>query len=157
MIGFTEPAGTRLGFGALVIGYYDREGRLHYAGRSAPVSMTRSSASCGGGSAIGAPRPAGRDAEGVPAKGVHWTEPRLIAAVRYSGWTTDAMLRHAVFLGLREDKSPEEVVYDVPSDGERRQPDPLPAGGEREGRAAPRRKPAPRRGEGGTRCEAAGG
>jgi len=38
-----------------------------------------------------------------------WLEPRLIAQVRFTEWTSDGGLRHPVFLGLRTDKTPEEV------------------------------------------------
>jgi bifunctional non-homologous end joining protein LigD len=48
----------------------------------------------------------------VSTKGVHWSEPRLVAELRYAGWTADGMLRHPAFQGLREDKSAAEVVYD---------------------------------------------
>src|SRR5882672_913716 len=51
----------------------------------------------------------------APRKGVHWIEPRLVAEVEFAGWTSDAILRHASFQGLREDKNPQEVVYDPSS------------------------------------------
>ena len=50
--------------------------------------------------------------KGVSKKGVHWVEPRLVAQVRYAEWTSDAILRHSSFEGLREDKRPEEVMHD---------------------------------------------
>jgi bifunctional non-homologous end joining protein LigD len=39
-----------------------------------------------------------------------WVKPRLVAQVSFTEWTTDNRLRHPSFLGLRDDKSPEEVV-----------------------------------------------
>jgi bifunctional non-homologous end joining protein LigD len=115
VIGFTEPGGTRHGFGALVLGYYDREGRLRYAGR---VGTGFNDAQLGDLRALldglARPDPPAALPKGVPTKFVHWTEPRLVAELRYSGWTADAMLRHPVFQGLREDKSAHEVVYDPP-------------------------------------------
>jgi bifunctional non-homologous end joining protein LigD len=48
--------------------------------------------------------------------GVQWLEPRLVAQVRYGEWTHDGHLRHPSYLGLRDDKAPEEV----------RAPEPLP-------------------------------
>ena len=39
-----------------------------------------------------------------------WAEPRLVAQVGFTEWTRDGRLRHPRFLGLREDKAPEEVV-----------------------------------------------
>ncbi len=111
VIGFTDPSGTRLGFGALVLGYYDEQRRLHYAGR------------CGTGfsdallgdlrrrlDAIARKRSAAIVPPGTPVKDVHWVEPQFVAEVQYSNWTSDGLLRHAAFQGLRDDKSAEEVM-----------------------------------------------
>jgi bifunctional non-homologous end joining protein LigD len=43
-------------------------------------------------------------------KRCHWIEPVLICEVRFTEWTRDDRLRQPVFLGLRDDKRPEEVV-----------------------------------------------
>ncbi|HTT78091.1 MAG TPA: DNA ligase D, partial [Stellaceae bacterium] len=144
VIGFTEPAGRRHGFGALILGYYDPHGRLNYAGR------------CGTGfgdalladlrprlDALERTDPPAPVPQGVARKGIHWTEPRLVAEVRHTGWTSDKMLRHAAFLGLREDKPAAEVVYDpaaigAGSAGPPLSPAPLPASGERLGPSAKR-------------------
>jgi ATP-dependent DNA ligase len=40
---------------------------------------------------------------------VHWVEPRLVAEITYLTWTVDNLLRHTVYIGLREDKPDEEV------------------------------------------------
>jgi bifunctional non-homologous end joining protein LigD len=115
VIGFTDPAGHRLGLGALLLGYYDRHGTLHYAGR---VGTGFSDTLLGELRARldplkrRAPPVAGLP-KGVSLKGVHWTEPALVAEVRYAGWTADQVLRHAAFVGLREDKGPAEVVRDA--------------------------------------------
>ena len=47
-------------------------------------------------------------------RNVFWVEPRLVAQVRFTEWTSDNRLRHPSFLGLREDKSPAEVVRERP-------------------------------------------
>ena len=62
-----------------------------------------------------AERPVAALPKGAVVKGVHWTEPALVAEIRYAGWTADAVLRHAAFLGLREDKDAREVVRNMPS------------------------------------------
>jgi len=48
------------------------------------------------------------------ARGVQWVEPKLVAEVAYAEFTRDNVIRHASFLGLREDKAPEEVVQERP-------------------------------------------
>jgi ATP-dependent DNA ligase len=40
---------------------------------------------------------------------VHWVEPKLVAEITYLTWTADGLLRHTVYLGLREDKPADEV------------------------------------------------
>jgi bifunctional non-homologous end joining protein LigD len=121
VIGFTDPAGSRVGFGALILGYYDGDGNLRYAGRCGTGYDTkllselrrRLDKLAKGTKPKSLPK-------GAPLKGVHWVAPELVAEVQYTGWTTDGVLRHAVFLGLREDKSPDEIVRPgpgAPTDG----------------------------------------
>jgi bifunctional non-homologous end joining protein LigD len=43
-------------------------------------------------------------------KRCHWIEPVLVAQVKFTEWTSDGQLRQPVFLGLRTDKNPKEVV-----------------------------------------------
>jgi bifunctional non-homologous end joining protein LigD len=122
VVGFTDPSGQRHGFGALQLGYYDREGRLRYGGRCGTGFNDRQlSEMLPKLRAIERREPTVALPKGVSKKGVHWTEPRLVATVRYGEWTADNMLRHPSFQGLREDKAPEEVVYPVP-DGQNPHP-----------------------------------
>jgi bifunctional non-homologous end joining protein LigD len=107
--GYTDPRGNRTGFGALLLGFY-REGRLMYAGkvgtgfdhdtlkRLGRMLAQLESPNC----------PFAED--GMPRRGVHWVKPKLIAQVGFTEWTAGDKLRHPRFLGLREDKRPEEVV-----------------------------------------------
>jgi ATP-dependent DNA ligase len=48
--------------------------------------------------------------EVLPRSGVHWVKPKLVAPVGFTEWTGDGKLRHPRFLGLRDDKKPEEVT-----------------------------------------------
>ena len=117
VVGFTDPAGRRQGIGALLLGYYDRTGALHYAGRvgtgfgDAQLVDLRERLD----RIERRSRPVGELPNGVSLKGVHWTEPSLVAEIRYGNWTTDRILRHAAFEGLREDKSAREVVREEPA------------------------------------------
>ncbi len=114
VIGFTDPAGRREGLGSLLLGYYDPEGALHYAGRvgtgfdDAQLADLRSRLG-----PLEHPDPPALLPKGISWKGVHWTAPALVAEIRFAGWTADNILRQSSFLGLREDKSPEEVVRDT--------------------------------------------
>ena len=40
---------------------------------------------------------------------VHWVEPNVVAEITYLTWTADGLLRHTVYVGLREDKPAEQV------------------------------------------------
>jgi DNA ligase D-like protein (predicted ligase) len=107
--GYTEPRGSRIGFGALLLGYhrgrklvcagkvgtgFDRD-TLHRLGRKLAQLKTPLSPFAG---------------DGLPRRGVHWVKPRLVAQVAFTEWTREGKLRHPRFLGLRDDKRPEEVV-----------------------------------------------
>ncbi|HEV2303426.1 MAG TPA: DNA ligase D [Stellaceae bacterium] len=112
VIGFTDPAGSREGFGALLLGYYDRSGKLHYAGRAgsgfAAAQLTALRQRLEG---LGKADPPPELPKGTPLAGTHWVPPKLVAEVNFAGWTEDKLLRQASFAGLREDKGPSEVVY----------------------------------------------
>ena len=60
----------------------------------------------------------GHFGEGVTAEDMpklRWLKPKLVAQVAFTEWTNYALLRHATFLGLREDKDPEEVIRENPA------------------------------------------
>jgi DNA ligase D-like protein (predicted ligase) len=113
--GYTDPKGTRTGFGALLIGYYDPGGQLVYAGKVgtgfSTALLDRLAASLAGLKRAQPPfGPAG-----LPRSGVHWVEPKLVGQVAFSEWTTAGQLRHPRFQGLRRDKDPAAVVREGPS------------------------------------------
>jgi len=109
--GFTEPAGSRVGFGALLLGYY-QAGKLIYAGRVGTGFNTRS---------LGDLTRQLKQLEQKKSpfadfpprgalQGVHWVQPKLVAQVRFSNWTQDNLLRHPSFQGLRIDKLAKKVT-----------------------------------------------
>ena len=108
--GYTDPQGSRVGFGALLVGYYDDAGDLHYAGKvgtgyNAVLLQTLTAK-------------LERLAQDVPPfegkppmrKGVHWVKPHLVVQVGFAEWTRDGRLRHPRFIGIRDDKKPRDVV-----------------------------------------------
>jgi bifunctional non-homologous end joining protein LigD len=44
---------------------------------------------------------------------MHWTNPKFVAQIKFAEWTRDGKLRQPVFLGLREDKTPTQVVREA--------------------------------------------
>lgn len=109
--GYTEPTGARIGFGALLLGYYD-EDKLVYAGRVGTgfnsdslrrlhqqlrQRQTRTS-------------PLAEPLSGTKSRGVTWVRPELVCEVEFTEWTDDGLLRHPSFQGLREDKPVDQVV-----------------------------------------------
>ena len=108
--GFTAPRGSRVEFGALLVGYY-RDGRLEYAGKVGTGFDTDTLRSLAARMRK-LPRadPPFADPASIRERGVTWVEPELVAQVGFTEWTRDGRLRHPRFLGLREDKSATEVV-----------------------------------------------
>ena len=110
--GYTDPKGSRKGFGALLIGYNDN-GSLVYAGKvgtgydeDALVRLVSTLDDI----AIDDSPFSGR---GVP-RDAHWVRPEMVVEVGFTEWTTDGRLRHPRFLGERRDKSADEVVREAP-------------------------------------------
>ena len=122
VVGWSDPEGSRHLVGSLLLGYYDPAGRLIYAGRVgtgmsvqtltmlhqrlAPLATTQMPLSS---------RPPKRSQFGGPLalSKVHWVRPELVAEITYLAWTDEPLLRHTVFVGLREDKPAREVRREV--------------------------------------------
>jgi DNA ligase D-like protein (predicted ligase) len=107
--GYTDPQGSRIGLGALLLGFY-RKGRLHYAGKVGTgfdTAMLKSLAQRLRSIETHVSPFADHD---IPQGGVHWVKPELVAQIAFTEWTADGRLRHPRFLGLRDDKRPSEVV-----------------------------------------------
>jgi bifunctional non-homologous end joining protein LigD len=106
--------GERDHFGSLALGFY-RDSKLHYAGnvgtgfdqrsldelwkRIEPLTISHNPFA---------------KAENIP-RGTVWVKPELVAQVKFANWTGDDKLRAPVFLGLRDDTSPAQVVREEAS------------------------------------------
>ncbi|MFZ5890660.1 MAG: DNA ligase D [Myxococcota bacterium] len=115
IVGYTDPGGSRVGLGALLLGVHD-DGELRYAGKVGTGFSNRSLQDLvkklkplrvKAAPVAGAPT-------GAAVKDVHWVRPALVGEVAFHGFTTDGVLRHPRFTGLREDKSPDEVKLERP-------------------------------------------
>jgi bifunctional non-homologous end joining protein LigD len=111
--GYTDPVGSRTDFGALLVGYYE-QGVLRYAGKVG-TGYTKATLRDLGIQLrkLETAEPAFVDVRPIP-RGTHWTHPGLVAQIGFAEWTSDARLRQPRFLGLRDDKSPADVVRERP-------------------------------------------
>lgn len=114
--GYTDPQRSRVGFGALLLGYYDPGGDLVYAGKVGTGFDTRTLRSLHAAltrlERASVPFKKGH----LPgSRGVHWVTPKLVGQVAFTEWTDDGQLRHPRFQGLRDDKEPRDVIREVPA------------------------------------------
>ena len=110
--GFTDPAGSRTGLGALLVGLHDQRGRLVYAGKVGTGFSRQSLTELRSrlDPLVSKATPFVNPPRGAEARGVHWVKPELIGVVSFTEWTGDNMLRHPSFQGLREDKPPVAIT-----------------------------------------------
>ena len=118
IVGWSDPEGSRPHLGALLLGYYTDDGKLIYAGRVGtgmpikvladlrrrldPVARRTSPLNV-------LPLRKTRFGSPLALSRVHWVEPKVVAEITYLTWTADGLLRHTVYVGLREDKPAERV------------------------------------------------
>ncbi|MEX0940409.1 MAG: non-homologous end-joining DNA ligase [Candidatus Babeliales bacterium] len=113
--GYTNPKGERIGFGALLLGYYKND-KLIFAGRvgtgfddemletlSEELKKIKIKEN---------PFAAKKE---IATKDVHWVKPKLVGQVGFTEWTKEGKLRHPRFLGLRRDKDPKDVIREKAS------------------------------------------
>ena len=123
VVGWTDPEGSRSHIGALLLGYYTEDGRLHYAGRAGTGMAEKELKRLAGvlkplqvkHMPLAEPPP--RDSRfGSPLKlsKVHWVRPEVVVEVTYLTWTEDNLLRQVSYQGQREDKPARQVVRSVP-------------------------------------------
>ena len=106
--GFTEPKGTRVELGALLLGVYEN-GTLRYAGKVG-TGFDRATLRDLGERLRARRRDTSPFADEVREKGITWVEPELVAQIGFAEWTRDGRLRHPRYLGLREDKAARDVT-----------------------------------------------
>lgn len=105
--GFTDPGGDRRGFGALLIGFYEGS-RLVYAGRVGTGFDNKTLK--GLGKRLSKLKRDTSPFSGEPEQKANYVTPELVCEVAFTGWTSDSLLRHPAYKGLRRDKDPREVT-----------------------------------------------
>ncbi|MEQ5844360.1 DNA ligase D (plasmid) [Paraburkholderia acidicola] len=117
--GYTGPAGSRNGFGALLLGVYDAKGALRYAGRVGTgfdAAQLRSiKRELDAHTTARTPfAEAPRERSSTP---VHWVRPQFVAECNFAEWTDENIVRQASFVSLRRDKPARQIVEEVPRKG----------------------------------------
>lgn len=123
VVGWTDPEGSRSHIGALLLGYYADDGRLHYAGRAGtgindkelrrlagvlkPLAVPKMPL------AVAPPRDS-RFGSPLKLSKVHWVKPELVVEVTYLTWTEDNLLRQVSYQAQREDKPARAVIRPIP-------------------------------------------
>ena len=110
--GFTEPQGERSHFGALILGVYDG-GKLRWVGNVGTGFNQKSLAALYGKLEPLVTKTCPFAERPKPVRGMTWARPELVCQVKYANWTQDDHLRAPVFLGLRDDLRPKEVVRET--------------------------------------------
>jgi bifunctional non-homologous end joining protein LigD len=112
--GYTDPKGSRVGIGALLIGVHDEKGDLIYSGAVGAGFNGRTL-----NEMLERLKPLGTDER--PFKNptendrrAHWVKPVLLAEVTFSEWTKDGHVRHPVFHSVRTDKPAKAIVREKP-------------------------------------------
>jgi ATP-dependent DNA ligase len=111
--GFTEPRGSRVGLGALLVGYFEGDDFV-FAGKVGTgfdrrlLTELRERLD-----ALAAARPPFTRGLGLPRDGAHWARPELVVQVAFIEWTSNGKLRHPRLLGVRFDKAAREVVREA--------------------------------------------
>ena len=111
--GFTDPRGARVGLGALLVGYFDKDD-LVFAGKVGTGFDTKLllelRARLDG---LEIPKAPFTVAVGLP-RAAHWVRPEIVVQVGFMEWTAYDKLRHPRLIGIRSDKSAREVVRERP-------------------------------------------
>jgi len=111
--GFTDPQGARVGLGALLVGYYEKDefvfaGKVGTGFNTTLLLELRSRLDL-----LEIPKPPFVKSVGLPRIRAHWVRPEIVVQVSFIEWTAHGKLRHSRLLGVRTDKSPREVVRET--------------------------------------------
>ncbi len=112
--GFTDPQGSRVGLGALLVGYFEGDdfvfaGKVGTGFDTALLLDLRARLD-----AREIARPPFTKTIGLPRLRAHWVRPDIVVQVAFIEWTVHGKLRHPRFLGIRTDKSARDVVRETP-------------------------------------------
>jgi ATP-dependent DNA ligase len=111
--GFTDPQGSRVGLGALLVGYFQNEDFV-FAGKIGTGFDTKLLLTLRERlDKQEIEKSPFTKAKGLPRIRAHWVKPEIVVQVAFIEWTTHGKLRHPRLIGVRYDKDPREVVRET--------------------------------------------
>ena len=111
--GFTDPQGSRVGLGALLVGYFDKDDFV-FAGKLGTGFDTKLLLELR--SRLGKleiPTTPFTKAKGLPKLRAHWVKPEVVVQVAFTEWTVHGKLRHPRLIAVRHDKAARDVVREA--------------------------------------------
>lgn len=110
--GWSDPRGGRQEMGALLLGVYDDDKKLRYAGRVGSGFNRRQLGEIQKELQLLETHKSPFQSGGPQGAGFHWVKPVKVCEVSFSNWTREGILRTPVFMGMREDKPPREIIHE---------------------------------------------
>ena len=112
--GFTDPQGSRVGLGALLVGYYEKKDFV-YAGKLGTGFDTKLLLDLRARlTKLEIPAPPFTKSTGLPKVRAHWVKPEVVVQVAFTEWTVHGKLRHPRLIAVRHDKAAKDVVREAP-------------------------------------------
>ena len=112
--GFTDPQGSRVGLGALLVGYYEGDDFV-FAGKIGTGFDTKLLLDLRSRlDALEVPKTPFTKGTGLPRLRAHWVTPKIVVQVAFIEWTVHGKLRHPRLIAVRHDKAAREVVRETP-------------------------------------------
>lgn len=112
--GFTDPQGSRVGLGALLVGYFDGDDFV-FTGKIGTGFDTKLLLDLRARfDRLEIPNSPFTKAKGLPRLRAHWVRPEIVVQVAFIEWTVHGKLRHPRLLGVRFDKNPRDVIREAP-------------------------------------------
>ena len=111
--GFTDPQGSRIGLGALLVGYFDRDDFVFAGKVGTGLDMRQLLSLRAQLDQLETAAPPFTKVVGLPRLRAHWVHPEVVVQVGFIEWTVHGKLRHPRLLGIRTDKAASEVVKET--------------------------------------------
>lgn len=114
VVGYTDPKGTRTGFGSLLVAVYDPARRKYQLVGQVGTGMDTETRMMLLRRFVRSTEPTAEGGLARAGQLIHWVKPQIVVEVKFTEWTRQGRMRQPVYLGLRPDKPPKQCVREVP-------------------------------------------